>query len=143
MCWSDTVSLTFVIIETIASVFLWFRNDSFDRVGVFLGLPLITQELLQYFLWLNIGVSPDQCSDKNRILSIIVQLVICSIAFTLSIVSRLSWNSDVPIQIKKQWNISVFLQIIVYISFAAYFINGYLNETVPLCTYPGTLIPQS
>lgn len=92
MCWSENISIAFALFEAAAILYLCLRNDQFDRFGAVLGIPLLLQEVLQAFLWRHIGLSPDTCDDRNRLLSFLVVLVVCSIAFTVSLVSRRSWT---------------------------------------------------
>lgn len=112
MCWSFEVTLFFVVLEVACVVFLFARNQLNDRLNCALQFPLLAQEVVQLFLWAEL---PHGCSERNHLLSITVQTVVCLVPLWLQCVVISTFTS----QTKTRLVLGVYSRRLYSIGFAA------------------------
>jgi hypothetical protein len=65
--------------EAVVLLILVLRNWSGDRANALVHLPLLIQELFQVVLWQHIGKSGQECDGTNRLFSLAIVVVVCSV----------------------------------------------------------------
>jgi hypothetical protein len=75
MCWSAEVSAVFAATQWAGILWLWRRNEVFDRPFAIAISPIATQEALQWLLWEHISVSSANCDRVNLIGSLLIRQI--------------------------------------------------------------------
>eukprot|EP01104_Vermistella_antarctica_P010681 TRINITY_DN2862_c0_g2_i1.p1 TRINITY_DN2862_c0_g2~~TRINITY_DN2862_c0_g2_i1.p1 ORF type:complete len:295 (+),score=16.57 TRINITY_DN2862_c0_g2_i1:268-1152(+) len=149
MCWSAEVSLYFVLIETTCLMVAVWRMGSRALLPCAVCVPFILQELLQYFLWLNIGVNDQTCNQTNVHLSLAVTFVVGGVPLWINLwayVSLAPWMAQRDTSRPTSLDMAMIrlnLRRIVLVSFVLvsmlwlYSVWGVHDGWYPYCTYAG------
>mmetsp|Transcript_9822 Transcript_9822/g.22538 ORF Transcript_9822/g.22538 Transcript_9822/m.22538 type:complete len:347 (+) Transcript_9822:38-1078(+) len=77
--WSPVTSLGWTLLQSVCLTYVFFRDRAAkteDYSHIWLHMPILLQEFVQFLLWLEIGSDADHCSDLNKIYSLSMMMIL-------------------------------------------------------------------